>query len=501
MAHKTLPQSATLQSLRAVALFTLICFGSFSLLYFFLSRPSTSLLAAWSASATATFAVMAVLLLANRNRRFSLRALLLMIAAACLPLAALSRSIQKSQNQRQAFNAIESLGGTCRNEHGMTPQFVWVWTPLLDPGMTTVRSVDLSDAAITDRDLSLLQPFTDLTSLNIANCPVTDQGLGRLESHNELRRLNIDGTNVTVEGVVNLFELQDRSVADALRALGATVKVRADGTISDLQTESWKIVRDVLNRSSLAELHTLDLSSTEITDKYLAELASVPQLRELNLAGTHVSDAGMLHLKPLKNLKFLRVTDTDVTFAGVKQLFVGLQHRPIEEAMIAYGWSTKPGAELSHTLFCPRNSVNDDDLREIGEMLSLRVLLLDSNLITDAEINRLAALTELEGLYLRNTRLTDRGVAELAGLKKLELLDLSGSKGVTSDALAQISAYTRLKSLNIAFTSISVDGSSPLRRMTQLQELYLTNQMGSEQDLAELRRALPDTKVEIWTTQ
>lgn len=256
-------------------------------------------------------------------------------------------------------------------------------------------------------------------------------------------------------------------------------------------------MRPVLLRPELAVLNSLDLSQSGITDDDLAQLSHLSQLRELNVMGTKVSDVGLRHLQSLKSLQLLQVRETAITFAGVKHLFVNLQGRPVAHAMTAYGWSTY---DFSHTLYCDRNSVKDVDLREIGEMESLRVLLLDSQLVTDAELKHLAKLRQLERLYLRQTQVTYRGLAELTNLRRLALLDLMGSRNITAEALPLIAGYDKLTSLNLEFTGIKSDGLPLLSRMGGLRELYLSREIGSEKDVASLRRALPQTRI-VWRSQ
>jgi len=494
-ADAALPGRRSARSLRSVALVTLTCSVLCLALYFYLGFPSTSVVAAWSATFATAVALIAILLFAKRDHRFSIRSMLVAMGTVSLVLGALSQSIVISQRQREAMGAIELLGGKCANAHGMKPQFVWAPTVLLDLGMTTVCHVSLANTAATDSDLSHLYSFRHLISLDISNCPITDKGLEHLQSHVRLERLIIDGTDVTVEGVDDLFRSQNRPLADALAALGVKFKARPDGTVTSIATENWKIVRPVLLRPELAVLNSLDLSQSGITDDDLAQLSHLSQLRELNVMGTKVSDAGLRHLKSLKSLQRLQVRDTAISYAGVKHLLVNLQRRPVAQAMTAYGWSTKLRYDFSHTLYCDRNSVKDVDLREIGEMESLRVLLLDSELVTDAELKHLAKLRQLERLYLRRTQVTHRGLAELTNLRRLALLDLMGSRNITAEALPLIAGYDKLTSLNLGFTGIESDGLLLLSRMSGLRELDLSGEIGSEEDVASLRRALPQTRI------
>jgi hypothetical protein len=191
---------------------------------------------------------------------------------------------------------------------------------------------------------------------------------------------------------------------------------------------------------------------------------------------------------------------TAVTFSGVKRLFVELQGRDITDAMRAYGWTTRPGQSLTHTLYCKRDHVQNADLQEIGQIVSLEVLLLDSTDITDAGVKHLANLTQLQRLYLRNTQVTGEGLKQLAGLSRLESLDLSGSRQITSDALRHLPNREKLMSLSLLGTALDSKGLPHLHTMTSLGFLQISSYSGSQADFTSLRRALPSTAIEVLVT-
>ena len=64
----------------------------------------------------------------------------------------------------------------------------------------------------------------------------------------------------------------------------------------------------------------VDLSSTQVTDAELKELAALKNLTTLNLSETKVTDASLKELADLKNLTTLNLSETRVTNAGMKEL-------------------------------------------------------------------------------------------------------------------------------------------------------------------------------------
>ena len=64
----------------------------------------------------------------------------------------------------------------------------------------------------------------------------------------------------------------------------------------------------------------LILSTTEVRNAGLKELAGFKSLRMLNLGVTWISDAGIRELAGLKNLQWLSLSNTGLTDAGLKEL-------------------------------------------------------------------------------------------------------------------------------------------------------------------------------------
>ncbi|GAB5561005.1 MAG: hypothetical protein SynsKO_26520 [Synoicihabitans sp.] len=70
----------------------------------------------------------------------------------------------------------------------------------------------------------------------------------------------------------------------------------------------------------IANLHDLDLSGTDISDKDLSTIGSIPNLQKLNLSATTISDEGLSHLSILFDLRTLNLYGTNVTDEGLEHL-------------------------------------------------------------------------------------------------------------------------------------------------------------------------------------
>ena len=71
------------------------------------------------------------------------------------------------------------------------------------------------------------------------------------------------------------------------------------------------------------------------------------------------------------------------------------------------------------TLTCDRTPLDDELLRQVGEIRTLRELSLVDTRITDEGLKHLAKLDKLEGINLGGTRITNEGLQNLVPLPKL----------------------------------------------------------------------------------
>jgi Leucine Rich repeat len=71
---------------------------------------------------------------------------------------------------------------------------------------------------------------------------------------------------------------------------------------------------------SLADLSDLNLSSTDVTDDGLANLAGLTNLVRLNLEETQITDAGLIHLERLTKIEYLALSGNRITDAGLLHL-------------------------------------------------------------------------------------------------------------------------------------------------------------------------------------
>ncbi|MFH1090250.1 MAG: hypothetical protein V1742_01655, partial [Pseudomonadota bacterium] len=162
-----------------------------------------------------------------------------------------------------------------------------------------------------------------------------------------------------------------------------------------------------------------------------------------------IIDENMVHVKQLPNLEQLQV------------------HRLIGDAGVAHF----AGLSKLRLFNMPDSRLTDNGLAVIGSMTQLENLVIPSHQnITDAGVARLGNLTNLNLLNLTRTKVTDASMPVVAQNKSLEKLFLSYT-GITDAAVPYLKQLGGLQRLDIQGTGITEAG------------------------LAELKAALPNTRI------
>ncbi|MCH2599657.1 MAG: hypothetical protein MKZ94_09570 [Pirellulales bacterium] len=115
------------------------------------------------------------------------------------------------------------------------------------------------------------------------------------------------------------------------------------------------------------------------------------------------------------------------------------------------------------------SQLNDTGLKYVGNLSSVKSLLLVKTDITDAGLQQIAKIDGLMGLTIVGSNITDIGLEEIAKLSKLEELSLLALPQLTDDGLKKLSKMTNLRSLKLQGTQISSEGVEKLKQ--QLPEL------------------------------
>lgn len=423
--------------------------------------------------------------------------------------------------------------------------------------LSNLRELNLSRTAVTTAGLATLRPLTKLTHLYLADTRVDDAAAVPLAEIAGLAHVGLAGTSITADGIARLkaarpaIEIEwdapdpDRELARRVLALGGilTIQPRRPGAeavavtkTSDLPTDDFRVTQVDLVSSRevddalVAELATLPgltllrLESPQITSAAVDSLASATQLAALDLGAVELPDEAVAALRE-------KLPNCDIRWQAVNQ-------RKLAQWVLEQGGTvslvTADGQRLDE--LHNRNDlplgpfrlraidltklakITDDDLRQAAGLTELESLRLAETGLTDAGLNHIAAAKSLRELDISKTAITDRGLASLATLAALEQLYLTdtaiGNAGVrelrrlerlshlslagtqvTGAAIDDLARMPALRWLSLARLPLDDAGIAGFSRSSQLVELSVEGTSLTDAGLEELRAALPNCKL------
>ena len=176
----------------------------------------------------------------------------------------------------------------------------------------------------------------------------------------------------------------------------------------------------------LPNLDTLSLAFCSVTDDVLSVL-SKRQFVSLNLASTDITDKSGMTLSQMINLQELNVGDTGVS----------------DELLNALGLLNK-----LTTLGLSGTSISNNSADIIREFGNLKVLRVHNTAVSDAFVQRLTPLATLQVLDISKTGISDASVEHLAKFVHLEMLDLNDT-AITIGAIRRLLDLPKLRRLSI----------------------------------------------------
>lgn len=264
---------------------------------------------------------------------------------------------------------------------------------------------------------------------------------------------------------------------------------------------SGKMLSEINDIAWFTGLRGLDLSGNpDVT--YIEYVGRLENLRNLNLNATGVSDLGALaNLKELRVLKLVGIPAKELgPLAGLPEL---------EELVFdAYDSEALDISPLSGLVNLKKLEVTTDDLTPLAGLNELITLNVCGGF---GDLDALSGLTKLEVLHVRGDygpldisglapltelrqlmiQLADVGSLEpLAGMSSLFLLSLNK---VNIDGIAPLA---KLKGCTDMFlTNCGIDDVTPLYSLTGLKELELSYNPLTYDQIAELRKHLPNCSI------
>jgi hypothetical protein len=147
--------------------------------------------------------------------QFSIRSVLVLVAAVAIPCSWLAVEMKQAREQREAVGEIERLEGWVGYDYefdasddlviGAEPRGpAWLRHLLGKDFFANVVNVDLNFTQVTDDGLKRVEELSQLQVLQLMVTEVTDTGLEHLKGLTQLRVLYLDGNYITDAGLEHL---------------------------------------------------------------------------------------------------------------------------------------------------------------------------------------------------------------------------------------------------------------------------------------------------------
>ena len=170
-------------------------------------------------------------------------------------------------------------------------------------------------------------------------------------------------TIVTLAGCGKKEETSQKS--EPTEAVPANI---ADPIVEKAIRIHLKKPKGALTEADLEQVTRLHLSSTQITDAGLKEVAKLKQLEYINLNGTQITDEGLKEVANLQRLTSLHLSSTQITDAGLKDI-------------------AKLKQLSSLSLFATQ--ITDEGLKDVAKLQQLKSIDLFGNKVTKAGMAQL----------------------------------------------------------------------------------------------------------------
>jgi hypothetical protein len=361
-------------------------------------------------------------------RRFSLRAILILVALSAVVCTFVGLRIQRQRAIEAAKRRITEMGATPTwNRQGEWTSIDFHQTDVDDTSLALVQplqhvqAVWLYDTKVTGKGLAHLRTLPKLSTLSVP-ASVTDSDLAILSKFSALQNLGLTGEGITAAAIPHLLRIADlRSIQlkrTAVTDEGLNELLQGMPDIKGLDLWGTKIDgRGFEDAPRLASLWSLELAETEIDDAGLKRMEKMPALAMINLSRTKVTDAGLACLSRFPELAGVQLAHCNIGDAGAEYLSRLPRLNVLSLAHCAVGDNGAEYLSRLSDLICLNLShtrIGDDGVAHLSQAQLLSRIDLSYTKVTDKSVEALANLESSQiVVWLHHTNVTEAGIAEL----------------------------------------------------------------------------------------
>jgi internalin A len=243
--------------------------------------------------------------------------------------------------------------------------------------------------------------------------------------------------------------------------------------------------------SKLTKLRHLSVYSKKLTQDSYRHLAGLTELEEL-ATGNDLGDVALKHMQGMKKLRVLSIGSTKAGQGLTDEGLASLQHHPLLRKLRI----THPGEFIMREAqFGAKGLATLSALKELEALTLYGCPALESNGL--AGVKDLQRLRELEIIASRQ-QLTAASTAHLTGLQGLRRLRLDN---VADEALLHVARIPNLEELDLTSATFRAKGLAHLAGMKSLVTLNLGYTRTTDEGLAHLKGITGLRKLYLFNTQ
>jgi hypothetical protein len=234
----------------------------------------------------------------------------------------------------------------------------------------------------------------------------------------------------------SIGDLQERNEAQKDRCIG-TVKVLDDCGLTFRANIEVMLDPSLLDRFGPNDLGTLhfnhdDQMVSDWTNEHLMHVPRLSGLAGLNLTACHTIDGSAIqYISKLPRLDFLSVSDSGIDGRSLTRLttlpqLASLTVNQTKNLGALFAFMAKhPDNYKLNRLIAIDSHITDNDLKYLGQLKGLDIMLLANNDITGSGLHYLTAMPHLQILAFDGCKVSPGSLAVLKDLKSLTVLQVS----------------------------------------------------------------------------
>ena len=347
------------------------------------------------------------------------------------------------------------------------------------------------------------------SKVDLSNCKNVNAVLEQLSVIAQPKRIIFAGENTdeaTFDILAQFRSVERLDLPNVNLSADSAARLASLPKLSFLNLPAAKLPLEAVKQISRSRsLEQFRCPESTLDDKSLMSLSALSNLTAVDLSDcSSISNKSIPYLSACRRLKFLKLAgesiddDTLKAISGIKSLrILGLNNTAISDA----GVEQLAGLNLSGIQFVG-SPIGDASVNVLSEMSNLTVANLRGTKISDESLRHLTAckrLKKLEVSECNSPGITDLGCEELAKIKSLEGVNLWLSK-ISDAGLEPLVSLPNLTSLNLDNTAITDQGTKTIAKMKNLTWLHLGKTKITDACVPTLKSMTNLTFLDITTT-